>query len=205
MLALYVDWRGRPADPRMMRRVAASLGLGESGSAQLHSLAPGVFAAVAKPAERVDTRGGVALLFHGWIQNRAELRAALGIGSASDAALYAAAWERWAERAEERMVGEYAAILVELGRSPRAACPRTDRGAAAARPSRGRASGRRLDCARDLCERCARRRGRRTKDRRQPLSQLRRSRARLVHRRHAAATRQRRTTRARSRANRANA
>lgn len=59
---------------------------------------------------------GHALLFDGFIANRRALRAELAthydLSDPRDGALYAAACNRWGKDADQRVVGEYAAILV---------------------------------------------------------------------------------------------
>ena len=113
MLALLIDWRRRPIDPLITGRMVSSLGAGIGRDARTHAIGPGVFAATLDPAECVAMASGETLLFTGFIQNRAELRAALGVDRCSDAALYAAARERYAEATDHRVIGEYAAITID--------------------------------------------------------------------------------------------
>ena len=62
--------------------------------------------------------------FLGWIDNGAELEASLDMPRAGAAALYAAAFARWGERADRRVNGSYCAIValpdssLRLSRSP---------------------------------------------------------------------------------------
>ena len=80
--------------------------------------------------EPLRTPNGDAVLFAGHIDNRKALRAELGLTGAGDAALYAAAYGRWGEAVDHRVIGQYATILVEasgkrvrLARSPITAPP----------------------------------------------------------------------------------
>lgn len=89
------------------------------------------------PAPRAATRrdwrpyrspSGVTCLVVGWIDNCAELAGQLGCPQ-SDAAVYAAAVERWGDGADSRIIGEYAALCalpdgsVRLARSPWSSFP----------------------------------------------------------------------------------
>ncbi|HUQ14234.1 MAG TPA: asparagine synthase-related protein [Novosphingobium sp.] len=68
-------------------------------------------------------------MFHGWIDNDAELAGALGHSAGDWPALYAQAIARWGSRADARIVGSYCAIALRpdgsmrLSRSPWSAAP----------------------------------------------------------------------------------
>jgi asparagine synthase (glutamine-hydrolysing) len=124
-------------DPRTdFSRIAPSLGLftGAPAAACRHGTA--LFAKLAKPWARLPDRwnvtrspDGSAVLLEGQLHNRSELAALLGLGNASDEALYGAAVARWGATADARIVGDYAAVVarpdgsVRLSRSPWAGPP----------------------------------------------------------------------------------
>ena len=112
MIALCVHWGGS-FDPDMARRVVQSLEVGTKLTGKAHYLGPGILAATLNPAECVILPRGKTLLFHGFIQNRAVLKAWLGVNLASDAALYGAAWTAWGDDTDRRVIGEYAAIITD--------------------------------------------------------------------------------------------
>lgn len=73
----------------------------------------------------VRTPDGSVVLLYGFIENRARWRSELDVRAPGDAAIYAAAYARWGEDADQHLTGEYATILVEpngrrirLARSP---------------------------------------------------------------------------------------
>lgn len=120
-----------------LKRVAASLGLFAgvpSASCQINNAAfwhldgprPSRPSSSWKPFQGAD---GALVLFHGWIDNSAELAITLERSSGNWSALYAEAVARWGPRADARIVGTYCAIVVRadgsirLSRSPWAAPP----------------------------------------------------------------------------------
>ena len=101
VIALQLDWSGRPLDPDAVRRFAAALAAGGTRSAAQYRgdglAAVTLYDAAAEarrwqPAQLPD--GGI-VLFHGWIGNRGELERALGGPCPSDAALYVAGYRSW--------------------------------------------------------------------------------------------------------------
>ncbi|MET0179007.1 MAG: asparagine synthase-related protein [Novosphingobium sp.] len=112
-------------------RVAVSLGLFAKGPASQGTVSGDFWAQLAAPRSVARkgwqvprSPGGVPVLLHGWIDNRASLAAELGLPRQDDAVLYGAAVERWGDAADHRIVGDYAAIValpsgtVRLARSP---------------------------------------------------------------------------------------
>lgn len=69
------------------------------------------------------------MLFHGWLDNAAEIAAELEIDPTQPALVYAAAVSRWGDRADARLNGAYCAIVecadkaIRLSRSPWSAPP----------------------------------------------------------------------------------
>ena len=84
---------------------------------------------LAMPSVAVAARDGQACAFQGWIDNADDLARLLDMPAASPAALYLAAVARWAEGADARIHGSYAAIVtrpsgaLRLARAPWAAPP----------------------------------------------------------------------------------
>lgn len=113
-------------------RIGPSLGLFNAGRCNLEAGADLACAhleaprAQPRPAWRAArTASGAIVLFAGWIDNGDELIASLGPAAASSPdECYGAAWDRWGEDADRRIVGRYAAILafpdgsLRLSRSP---------------------------------------------------------------------------------------
>jgi asparagine synthase (glutamine-hydrolysing) len=71
---------------------------------------------------------GATVLLHGRIHNRSQLETQLNPADGSDAALYAAAVERWGDAADYHVIGEYCSIIagpdrLRLARSPWSAPP----------------------------------------------------------------------------------
>lgn len=116
MFALCVHWDRRPIDPTVEQRIARSLEVGLHPVVTQHQISPGLFAATRDPAACTHMPDGRWLLFHGFLQNRAELRTALGVAPSIDAGLYAAARQRWGDAADARVIGEYAAIVIDPAR-----------------------------------------------------------------------------------------
>lgn len=130
-------------------RAAVSLGLFAGHAADQCRIASDFFAEL--PAPRAPARkgwrvsrspAGTAVLLLGVIDNLAELRAELGLGNATAEATYAAALERWDDRADSHVIGEYASLAVlpdgrvRMARSPWCGWPlfyhRSDHGLMAA-------------------------------------------------------------------------
>ena len=135
---MIAAWRGRQAGhPLDLKRVALSLGLFAGVPADSHRTGRDAFWRLDGPRPRRSQPGwqpvtgsdGSSVLFHGWIDNAAELGAALDLPTTDVPALYAAAITRWGRRADSRIVGTYCAIALRpdgttrLSRSPWAAPP----------------------------------------------------------------------------------
>lgn len=114
MIGLYVLWNDPDAVLSRSAAFASALRTGAT-SPEAHLLngallCDGYAAPAQMPARTPD---GSAVLLYGFIENRRVMRAELGIPDGDDAALYAAAYARWGEDADQRLLGEYAVILVE--------------------------------------------------------------------------------------------
>ncbi|MDF1722491.1 MAG: asparagine synthase-related protein [Minwuia sp.] len=114
MIGVYVLWHDPDAALSRSVAFASALRTGFS-SARAHLLngallCDGYAAPTELPARAPD---GSAVLLYGFIENRHAMRAELGVPDEGDAALYAAAWARWGEDADQRLLGEYAVIMVE--------------------------------------------------------------------------------------------
>ncbi len=114
MIGLYVLWHDPDAVLSRSAAFASALRTGPvSPRAHLLNgtlLCDGHAAPTQMPARTPD---GSAVLLYGFIENRRAMRAELGIPDEGDAALYAAAYARWGEDADQRLLGEYAVILIE--------------------------------------------------------------------------------------------
>lgn len=135
MLALWRDWSGDGSS--LDRRIATSLGLFAGHPAAYYRDGATAYCHLDRPRLSRPLRAwqphrgadGTLILFDGWIDDRAELAAQLGLAGAGDAELYAAAVARWADAADARIVGHYAAVLAQpdgslrLSRSPWSAPP----------------------------------------------------------------------------------
>lgn len=135
---MIAAWRRRESGVSPdLQRVASSLGLfagvasdslllGDAAFWRLDGPRPSRPRSGWKPAAGPD---GSQVLFHGWIDNDAELAATLEVARGDRAALYGAAVARWGPRADARIVGSYCAIVVRtdgsmrLSRSPWTAPP----------------------------------------------------------------------------------
>ena len=122
----------------MAQRLGASLcaGIGgTAGHAELDGLdfayrPLGGNAAQARAWRPARLASGALVVFHGYIDNPAELSVELGAGPADFAQLYGRAVERWGSDADRRVIGEYCALIayperntVRLSRSPLRAPP----------------------------------------------------------------------------------
>ncbi|MFM5952813.1 MAG: asparagine synthase-related protein [Novosphingobium sp.] len=144
MLALHVGPAG--GDQSLLAKIAASLGLivgidartwgdGDAGYASLPSIASLPPRAARRrhrwPAwQPARTPSGKLALFHGWIDNHHALAHRLAVNPNDLAALYGAAVDRWGDRADLELEGNYCAIIhdpdrnaVRLSRSVLAAPP----------------------------------------------------------------------------------
>ncbi|WP_066559628.1 asparagine synthase-related protein [Croceicoccus bisphenolivorans] len=119
MIAAGLDWGG---DSRYdLSRIAFSLGLLSGGAADSEDLDTGVIAQMAGPRARpvrgwqaARTPSGLPVAFVGWVDNSDEIAAELHLsGDTGFASLYGAAFERWGNAAERRLIGDYAAIIVQ--------------------------------------------------------------------------------------------
>lgn len=112
-------------------RAATSLGLFAGHAADSCRSGEDFFAELPTPRAPVRrgwrvarSPAGTAVLLAGVIDNLAELQAALSLGPCGPEQVYAAAVERWGDRADSRIVGEYASLCtlpdgrVRMARSP---------------------------------------------------------------------------------------
>lgn len=144
LTAIALDLSGNGWADAHCDRMANSMTLGIGGSV-LHSPVP--MGHVATRSARPDgPRGkaanvraqplaeepcGAYALFAGWLQNRAELAAELGLPPASsDSAIYAASYARHGDDCDRRCIGDYAAMLwlperqqLRIARSPLSTAP----------------------------------------------------------------------------------
>jgi len=115
LVAAYLQWGDEALPAPLAERIARSLAIGMAGGGAGSVRRSGSAALAAAPASRgwspARARSGDHVLFAGHIDNRAALRADLGISAGDDARLYAAARDAWGEAADLRVIGAYAAIL----------------------------------------------------------------------------------------------
>lgn len=128
MLAAWSDWGGAGSRPgeRLDDRVARSLGLFAGKPAESHRSGNTLFAQLFSPGQRPGGRwrpvvaaDGSTTLFHGDLDNAAELAGALGLGpgTADPARVYAAALLAWGDGADLRCVGSYCAITLDAAQT----------------------------------------------------------------------------------------
>jgi len=113
-------------------RIAPSLGLFAGAPASHQQAGPLLLACLTAPRAR-PVRGwraarspaGLPVLLSGWIDDRADLAAQLGLSAATCAeTLYGAAFERWGDRADSLINGVYATLIclpdgtIRMARSP---------------------------------------------------------------------------------------
>jgi len=124
MLAFAWPWNdSSDRQTGLSRRLGASLcaGIGgRAGSAEhdgLHfayrPLRPQ--AALSRSWRPARLPSGRLAAFHGYFDNAADLAEELGAPSADPALLYGLAVERWGDEAERRVIGEYCAIIADVG------------------------------------------------------------------------------------------
>jgi asparagine synthase (glutamine-hydrolysing) len=130
LIGLHLNWSGALIPQPLAERFAASLGLGGCREVGLHVAGGAVLAATtggkARGWQPGRTARGELVLFMGHIDNRAELRRVLERpATADDATLYAAAYSKWGDGADLKVIGEFATILwladdatVRLSRAP---------------------------------------------------------------------------------------
>jgi asparagine synthase (glutamine-hydrolysing) len=139
MLAFAWPWRcGDDRSSNLSERLAASLCSGIGGHAGAVDLGDLHFAYRPLRSNAALTRAwkpavlpnGRIALFHGYFDNAADVAAQLEGGSADPALLYGLAVERWGDATEQRVIGEYCAIVLDpaafhlrLSRSPLRAPP----------------------------------------------------------------------------------
>lgn len=93
--------------------------------ARLASLQPSAYSAKSFSAASSQCQS----VFYGWLDNRADLQNALGLGDAPDDVIYAAALQRWGNSTDHHVIGSYCAITalpdgrLRLVRSPWSAPP----------------------------------------------------------------------------------
>lgn len=139
MLAFAWPWRDASSQPaNLSERLGASLCSGIGGHAGavvvdgLHC-AYRPFrstAALTRAWRPVALPSGRIALFHGYFDNAADVAAELDANPTDRARLYGLAAERWGDETEQRVIGEYCALIVEpddyrlrLSRSPLRAPP----------------------------------------------------------------------------------
>ena len=143
MLAFFRG--GSPELEQLGSRLAASLGLASSRSADWHREGATIACALQSPAPGVPVRAprqsrsswrparspsGRLVLFNGWFDNAAQLARELDVTASDPAIVYGAAVDAWGDHAEQRIIGKYCAIMaagdrgaVRLARSPLRAPP----------------------------------------------------------------------------------
>jgi asparagine synthase (glutamine-hydrolysing) len=120
LLAFACDLTNGPTalPPDLAARLAASLSAGIGGACASTSRA-GAHFAVRRP--RGTLRGwrpavgpdGTSVLFHGFIDNADQRAGELSIADGDLAALYAAAVARWDEEADDHLIGEWCAVVLD--------------------------------------------------------------------------------------------
>lgn len=134
MIALSLDWQADGIPPGCAeRQTARAERMAQAMPPAAHWSSGGALFVTQKAPRGwrpATTRCGGQVLFAGFLYHREDARTALGIGPASDAAIYAAAYGAWGDGADLRLLGEFAAIIawpgqhrVRLSRSPLTAPP----------------------------------------------------------------------------------
>lgn len=138
MLAFAWIWRDCDQPDNLAARLGASLCSGIGGRAGTLDLGALHFAYRPLRTNASSIRdwrpavlpNGRITLFHGYFDNAAEISAQLDANSTDWARLYGLAVERWGDETEQRVIGEYCAIIVDpdgfhlrLSRSPLRAPP----------------------------------------------------------------------------------
>ena len=136
MLAVWFDLSEAGARPN--DSIANSLGLFAGSPANFHRTELSAYALLEGPRARTrrtwrpaKSASGLRVLFNGYLDNRAELAARLGVDNALGAdGVYAAALDRWGDEADREAIGVYCAVAVDetrrtvrLARSPYEAPP----------------------------------------------------------------------------------
>jgi asparagine synthase (glutamine-hydrolysing) len=126
MIGLYALWHD--PDAVLPRASAFATAFRTDQGLPVAGMANGVLLCDGHAAPGQDhtrTPDGSVVLLYGFIENRARWRSELDVRAPGDAAIYAAAYARWGEDADQHLTGEYATILVEpngrrirLARSP---------------------------------------------------------------------------------------
>jgi len=113
MIAIFIDWTGRPTEQALGQRMAGSLavGLSSGGKFVVNGNVAYAAASSARAWRPARTQKGDVVLFTGFIDNRREIEAQLDCMAPDDAALYAAAYTAWGETADLKLIGEYAAVI----------------------------------------------------------------------------------------------
>ena len=124
MLALAWPWHAA-ADQRIhyVERLRTSLCAGIGGHAGGAEIAGLHFAYRALRSNAAQARswrpatlpGGRIAVFHGYFDNAAEIAAELGADRSDLSRLYGLSVERWGDETEQRVIGEYCAIVAEPG------------------------------------------------------------------------------------------
>lgn len=144
LIAAAVDFAGEAWFAPDWDRVASSLALGKAGevtfgqvpgaafaSRKAGPMRGGARAAAPRRAAVPPQSDGSYVLLAGYVQDRAELAARLGLASGmDDSALYAAAFARFGDDCDSQINGDYAVIQwfpdqrrLRLARSPISSCP----------------------------------------------------------------------------------
>jgi asparagine synthase (glutamine-hydrolysing) len=135
VLAFAWAWDDAPNDrfDGLSHRLAASLCAGIGGNAGSADVGDLHFAyrslhsspALARTWRPALLAGGTISVFHGYLDNADAIGAQLGSDGSDPARIYALAVERWGDGAEQRLIGEYCALIIDgqtrrlrLSRSP---------------------------------------------------------------------------------------
>lgn len=108
MIGAYLPYTAPDLPPHRASAFRQALGRGAGAP---HRMAQG--RAVWVGDDDIRTDAGDIVLFSGHIQNRATLRSELGVRNGGDAALYAAAYSRWGDAADLKVLGEFATIVLD--------------------------------------------------------------------------------------------
>ena len=138
MLALAWPWHDPAGQKGLSHRLGSSLCAGIGGHAGttevngLHFAYRGLrsTAASGRAWRPAIMPSGVAVVFHGFLDNAASIAGELGVKATDHSRLYGLAVEKWGDEADRKIVGEYCAVLawpeqqrLRLSRSPLRAPP----------------------------------------------------------------------------------
>lgn len=124
MIAVWCDWDGQ--GKRLDERVVSSLGLFAPRNSRSYRAGSSLFCQLLDSPAKAGRNwtphcaaDGSVTLFHGYLDNRIELIAALGLSAAEPdpAAVYAAALLAWGDAVDHRCVGCYCAVTVNAAQT----------------------------------------------------------------------------------------